>query len=386
MAKNYSLVSTAKFQPMSLESMLLPLQEYTKAYTETEDALTELEAKTSMYDRIVGQNPNSNSAKLYKEYTNALKAQSDKLATEGLDINSRRELARLKKQYFSSINPIEEAYKAKQDKIKEQQTNWLQNKGKVRYSKDMRVTSLDEFLDGNTPEYTQVNLDDLYKDAATGAASRSARYFKTTEGQAFGNMYKKRVVEQGISPQIAISELMNSDKYPEFAKLKEQLKESYNFDDFNQNDRRDMDNIIERAIMDGVVYKKDEDLKANANYESYADKLNRQISLGANYGVEIDSNGNIVPVTNEALKAAYENKRSNSGMSADELSAMLQGGESTAVSETELSSFKNLDGVKDNAVAEEIFKALPKTDRQKVLDKQLVWNSDSESFEAPLNK
>lgn len=266
---NYSLSVNSKFQPMSLESMLVPYLKYAEAYKEQEDALTELDAKTALYEGIINQNKGSESAKMYQSYLDNIKAQSEDLATNGLTLRNRKSLQKLKSSYFSKVQPIETAYKAKSDMIKAQDEDNRKAQGKMIYTSDARNISLDAFLNGQVPNYGSLNLDDLYKESAQGAAALSSRYFGTKESNAFDGKFLDYIKTNGIDID-NIDKVLDdigtnnaNPKYKEFANLVRDMKERYGYESFSAADKKKFMSSILQGLNTGMVYKVDHGLSAD---------------------------------------------------------------------------------------------------------------------------
>lgn len=260
---NYSLMINSRFRPLSYEEIVRPLQQATDLQNAYEDALSNLETEASVWENRINKETDPNVARQYQNYIDDLRARANTLATQGLTPGSRRAMLDMKRRYASEITPIQEAYTTRMKDIERQQKVADATGGRTVFSRDARTTSLEDYMRG-VDDYRQANLDTIMKEAATGAAGISARYFNTTEGKRFGGDYLNLTQTQGINPTDAISILQgkygNSQQFQDFKDFIEKGLSKYQ--GFGSQQEL-VNSAFMQGINEGIVYKQDEKLQDN---------------------------------------------------------------------------------------------------------------------------
>ena len=112
---NYELVIGSKFQPFSFERYIKPYQIYGETYKEQEQAIDTLSAQAeTLRQRALTEKGDGNAewAQRYLDYADSLQRQAEALSREGLNINSRKALSGLKRQYGDIVVPVQKAGEA----------------------------------------------------------------------------------------------------------------------------------------------------------------------------------------------------------------------------------------------------------------------------------
>lgn len=184
--------STATFNPYSFEEMLKPALMATEAHNKLEEDLSTLEVMTADLESKLAKNPKDAQLRAtYDAYKSALNEASEELYSKGLTPQSRRAFSKLKSEYSSKINPIQEAYK----KYQEQQD--FINKLAVT-NPEVLITgageSISDYMGDTLPKLSSVNLNTLTAQALAEAKADSARtyresYWKPTAGGRFQERY-----------------------------------------------------------------------------------------------------------------------------------------------------------------------------------------------------
>lgn len=191
---NYSLVVNSKFQPFSFERYIQPYQIYGQEYKAQEDALTELEIKANIWEGMADEQTDPEVYKIYKKYSDDLRAQADLLAREGLTPNSRRAISQMKGRYSSEIVPIENAYKTRQNQVEQQQQALLKDPT-LMFSRRASTTSLSDYMRNPQLSYEVVSGADLSNRVAAQASSLASSLQAYGEGKpidAYTNTFIKR--------------------------------------------------------------------------------------------------------------------------------------------------------------------------------------------------
>lgn len=266
---NYIITTKANFKPFSYAELLAPVASATKAHRELEDAYSDLGSEASVWEKLANSEPDKDVYNVYKNYSNDLQAQADKLAKEGLTPNSRRDLLNMKRRYRSDIKPIEEAWAKREADIKEYKT-LAKDPTLLSGDNNPMNASLTSYMNGNTPTYKYLSGDDLYKQGLTAATALSkGKYNESKPVLDAGRQYLKMVTEQGYSPDEAAQWLANNGAFPEITAEVNRIKEAYNTAGLGSNSAA-ADSQIVRGIMDGLHagYKKDVDRQINRSFNN----------------------------------------------------------------------------------------------------------------------
>lgn len=206
---NY-LTINSKFQPYSLQEMLVPYQMYAEQYAAQEQALGELGQKAGVFEML--NNPvDQETYGQYQNYMNDIKTQADDLATSGLSMNSRKNINNLRTRYFNEIVPIEQAYTRRRQLSDEQRK--LEAEG-YRLERDMNNTSLSNFINNLEYDYGRsYNIKDLqnkvsneYKMLSNAARSNPEEFRSVLNGQ-----YYQSIIETGYTPEEIRKGLLEDD-------------------------------------------------------------------------------------------------------------------------------------------------------------------------------
>lgn len=142
---NYSLVINSKFKPFSYQEMLQPALMQTQAHQALEDEYANLNTKASVWENMANQQTDREAYKMYKTYSDDLKAAADSLLKKGLNPTSRQQMLNMKSRYSSEIVPIEQAYATRQKQAETQQQALLQDPT-LMFSRRASMTSLDDYI------------------------------------------------------------------------------------------------------------------------------------------------------------------------------------------------------------------------------------------------
>lgn len=165
---NYSLVINSKFQPFSFERYIQPYQLYGQNYRDIENQYAELETKANIWDKLANEQTDSRAYQMYKTYANDLEKEAERLSKEGLNTSSRRNMLNMASRYSKEITPLENAYKARAEEIKEQTAGRANG---IVYEGNAATSSLDRYLDNPAIKYNSANSRESFQRVATAAAA-----------------------------------------------------------------------------------------------------------------------------------------------------------------------------------------------------------------------
>lgn len=177
---NYSLVLNTKFKPFSYQEMLAPVAAATQAHQELENQYGELSAKASIWEEMANEQTDPHAYKMYKTYASDLERQAEQLAREGLSTSSRKSIMEMRSRYGREIVPIENAYKARAEEIKEQLAGRAQG---MVYEGDASMASLDRYLKNPPVKYRYANSQEGFKRVASAADALSKELREYSRGK-----------------------------------------------------------------------------------------------------------------------------------------------------------------------------------------------------------
>nr|DAN72167.1 MAG TPA: hypothetical protein [Crassvirales sp.] len=251
---NYSLVINSKFQPFSFERYIQPLQMYGAAFREQQDALSEIDTKASVWEKLANEQPDSETSRQYKAFADDLHKQAESISKYGINTSSRQAMLDMRSRYAKEITPIEQAYNKRAADIVRQQKLSDATGGKTVFTRTAATTSLDDYRKG-IEDFGQANLDQIMQESAAGAKAMSARIFNREEVKnAFDGDYYALIQRQGLSPEQAAEVLAGSGKYPEFTKYINDTKSKYNINAYDKKSQERINSAIIQGINAGMVY------------------------------------------------------------------------------------------------------------------------------------
>lgn len=252
------IITGSKFNPFTFQELIQPVQIAEQNYREVEDAYTDLLSKASVWEGMANSQTDPRAYARYQKFSDDLNTQIDRLVKEGLTPSSRQDIMRMRGRYSKEILPIEQAYQKRAEDIQRQKEISDKTGGRTIFSRDARLTSLDEYL-GKTPEdFSQVNLDQVTASGMQGASTIASRYFNTEEGTAFGNDYYNLITTQGLNSAEALEVLRRSGKYPDFENfIQGELNKvgAAGNSKFSSYDRARIEDALMQGINMGMTYK-----------------------------------------------------------------------------------------------------------------------------------
>ena len=282
MANTY-ITSNSRFRPYTFAEMLQPVQIYTEAYNKLEDELSNLDV---LAGDVAGKLSNPKDKELADK---ALSFQTDlnnamnSFYSNGLNADTRKQLAGLKARYTKELNPINEAYKAYQ----EDQKQILNLK---RLHPELIVEgigdSVSDYMYGNTPSGLTANIEDIYNKSMKAATGTSSRFSELVEPTGIlGNQYYQFKTQQGISQDMVeqlrsiidnptstdSKKYLSTDEGKALYNIISEQRKANNYYNFSEEGRKRIDASILNGIFAGVLYKEEVDRVSNKNWKTTTD-------------------------------------------------------------------------------------------------------------------
>ena len=207
-----AIVLNAQFRPFSYGELVAPLQDYAKAYKETEDAYSTLAMQTEQWKNLIDKTQSPEAYAMYSKYVNALNNTIDDFS-RGMTLQNRSQLLGLRKKYASDIKPIEVAYAAKQKQADQQMQALLQDPT-MMFSRIASNTSLDDYV--KNPQLSYNNYSGKLATAQVAqAASALAKQIKDNPRKWYsilGGQAYETLVQKGFSSNDVLQAVQNNPK------------------------------------------------------------------------------------------------------------------------------------------------------------------------------
>lgn len=335
----YDFVVDSNFSPFNMQEMLAPLAMYKDAYEKSEEAYIDLSNNADKFKYLSETLPEGSQArKIYEGYADELNRQATDLAQNGLNMGNRRALTNLKRRYQGEIGRLVTADAAMQEERKLRRTMNAKDSSML-YAMDN--LSIDDFLDGNTPNLYNISGTELYtRGAAAGKAASSRVYNAGDEGSTLNGYYRKWVERNGYSKASMDAFRASASAIPELQQAADAiLAERGVTDNLTGNNFERARQSVINGIIDGAVYAesakpvRDEGVmsaaqKASnalgwANHNESVRQHNMQIAMA---GYKKDENGNWTydPNNDVSLKKASAIAAAKSGGSKGSRSSTIK--------------------------------------------------------------
>ena len=246
---NYDFVIDSSFQPFSMQELLTPMLMYKENFEKMESAYEDLSSKADKFKYLSQTLPEgSQSRQIYEGYANELNQQAEDLAKNGLSMSNRRALTNLKRRYQGEIGRLD---LAEERKLRRQMSA---KDSSMLYALDN--LSIDNFLDGNTPNLYNISGTELYtRGAAAGKAASSRIYSAGDEGSTLGGYYRKWVERNGYSADSINAFRANAAAIPELQQAADAiLQERGVLENLSGSNLERARQSVLNGIIDGAVY------------------------------------------------------------------------------------------------------------------------------------
>ena len=348
---NYSFVIDSSFQPYSFGELVQPFAIYKDAYEKAEEQYMDLTDKSDKFKYLSETLPEGSKARqIYEGYANELNKQATDLAKHGLNMGNRRSLTNLRKRYQGEIGRLVSADAAMQEEKKLRRTMNAKDSSML-YANDN--LSIDDFLDGATPNLYNISGTELYtRGAAAGKAASSRVYSAGDEGSTLNGYYRKWVERNGYSKESMDAFRANASAIPELQQAADAiLAERGVLDNLTGANLERARQSVLNGIIDGSIYQekvnpvrdpgvmsaaeKDSSARGWASHNLQKEKFNMEKQEWEDQRrlrYTFDENGNVTGLNPEYVGSNYEvdpntgklKKKSSTGQTAEEKKAAAE--------------------------------------------------------------
>lgn len=299
MALNIAI--TSKYNPLTYEDYIKPLEGYWEDYEKQEAAFDQLGTDVATLRPIIANMADGEEKTKYINWLNELEAQANSLQSNGLTTENRKALRGLKASYASLMPRLALAEESRRKAAAE----WMAERNSGKYFTEdnlpQELQNVNNFLDGNIPSYSKgISKDEVSKEAMSAAKAFSSKVFNDptiTKDSKAGIDFIKQVEERGYN--VDIDDIQNDEL---LSPILESLYEEYGVDK-NATDSRSKSirDYIAKEFWKGLVYEKQTNYqqyrptKTDAPYHAIANLAdgNKLIRSG-NKHLIIDKNNNLI--------------------------------------------------------------------------------------------
>ena len=254
--RNLYIEANNVFKNRTFDDLLKPLAMYTDVYNQLEAESGELADKSNAFAYLSSTLPEgSESKRIYENYANELKAASDDMARNGLNIQNRKALVDLKRRYNGEIGRLQRADEALQ-REKELRRNASMKDPSMLYANDN--LTIDNFLEGSNPNLYGISGNDLYKRGATASQQASSRVYDNTQVQNLTKYYQEMIQRYGYNPELLYAFREDLSAIPELeAEVDSILKETGVEDNLTGNNYARARESVINGMIDGALYREE---------------------------------------------------------------------------------------------------------------------------------
>ena len=256
---------TAVYNPYSFDELVKPLTMYASEYRRQEDLMNKA------YEEGITEGTLAEGTKAYQMWegiNNNLRKVADELATNGMN-----------PQLNKRINSVARDYRMKSKTLTQANAAYQQERQRRLNAMDSHVfqnnssLSIDDFLDGKTPESKSVNLQNLTKEVGTEAAQLASALYSSPDWDNIKTRLGGQVYSI-VTPNGAPVDLIEASMYDD---------DAYNFVMANSTDKKFRENLSKfRDIYSNAMNRVD-----YTKYDSQDQlRLDEAIRLGMRAGME----------------------------------------------------------------------------------------------------
>lgn len=270
---------TAVYNPYSFDELVKPLAMYASEYRRQEDLMNKA------YEEGVIEGTIAEGTKAYQMWegiNNNLREVADELATNGMNPQLNKKINSVARDYRMKSKTLTQANAAyqqeRQRRLNAMDTHVFQNNSSL---------SIDDFLNGQTPDNKGVNLQNLTKEVGTEAAQLASALYSSPDwnniktrlgGQVYAivtpNGAPMDLIQAAMFSDEAYNELMNDSGSKEFKQNLQKYRSVYanalkrvEYDKYDPTDQRRIDEAIRIGMGMGMEQPKTETV-ANKNYRT----------------------------------------------------------------------------------------------------------------------
>lgn len=224
---NYSLIANSTFQPFSYQELMAPVQRMGEYHAKIADEYDKLSSQADILEAMGAndRDKGSGSYNRYKAYSDRLRAEADNLYNFGLNSESRQRLSDLRRLYNTEIVPIQNAWNKREEESKMQLTASMQNPD-LRFTRDARNTSLDDYIKNPQGGYGVVNLKAIYSDMSA-LANNLSKLKRAGRKEGIDNFTYNLISQYGLDPNLVSDWVNNPDASPTLTNMMNQVLAKY---------------------------------------------------------------------------------------------------------------------------------------------------------------
>lgn len=261
------------FQAESFNEMVQPLALYAQAYKEQEAKIEDMTDKAAALEWIANQNPDSQTAALYRDMSAKIKGIRDDMMINGLQGGTRSRILGARRMYSANSAEITRRYEDMQ-KYQQRMEQLYDKDNSIVFSPESQNVSLDDFAGGKRPQIKAISGNEIMaRGAAVGKRLTSQMFGDGVVGQEMGGQFWKTYQEQGMTDKALWNALEAVGKGDDthFQMAKQVIDGVYNsFKDFSPYDQQRLKDRFIEGVYSGSVYNRQVDHKQNLNFESDA--------------------------------------------------------------------------------------------------------------------
>lgn len=261
------------FQAESFNEMVQPLALYAQAYKEQEAKVEDMTDKAAALEWIANQNPDSQTAALYRDMSAKIKGIRDDMMINGLQGGTRSRILGARRMYSANSAEITRRYEDMQ-KYQQRMEQLYDKDNSIVFSPESQNVSLDDFAGGKRPQIKAISGNEIMaRGAAVGKRLTSQIFGDGVVGQEMGGQFWKTYQEQGMTDKALWNALdaVGKGDSTHFQMAKQVIDGVYNsFKDFSPYDQQRLKDRFIEGVYSGSVYNRQVDYKQNLNFESDA--------------------------------------------------------------------------------------------------------------------
>lgn len=228
----------AKFRPFSYEELIRPVAASAQMHAQIDEKLGELQEKAGIWENLANRETERESYTKYKEYADALRAQAEDLAKNGLNSQSFRNLMNMRARYSTDIVPLEQAY-TRRRQLADEQRKLYQANPTLKFQRDMATVSLDDMVKNPELDYGYSVNGALVAQQAGQAFAHLAKTIQQEPqySHILNGYYWQSMTKAGYSPDQILALSVNDENAPkELKAIAQQVYDSTGVEDFiNKN-------------------------------------------------------------------------------------------------------------------------------------------------------
>lgn len=256
------IISGSKYDPFKYEEIIRPVQSYLANVDKMDEYYTDLAYKNAQIGALIDKDRDAQAYDIYNAYNTYLNDAMESLYSEGLTPNNRARLNRIRKEGIPRITQLTSDIARREKAIEAFDKVWY-GKEHDFIGYNPRESSLDDWLEGNSPDNRGLSSLELSNYVASGVKAASERAYRVFEENGY------QINQVGVNQS-------------EVATIMEMLFTGSRFDDKTAQGR------YLNMIIDDVEQFVEEDVAGRyhfTNDDDFTNKFKNDIDAAINYGL-----------------------------------------------------------------------------------------------------